>query len=80
MKEARIVEDEDKLMLECIDVCAQELNLLEDPEHRHGSSGTVAKAILTCEFVRQIRMAWAGPNRTVEVVAGEAASERTPKT
>ena len=79
MKEARIVEAEDRLVLEYIDLYTMELNLHSDDANFHETSNIVRKSVLVVQLIRKMQKHWLDPGCTVERVANEHHRDFVPE-
>ena len=78
LKEATIVRGEDVAMLECADLCKQELNLLTDNACFNRTGRECLQATHVCALVRGIRMHFLDSNKTVTKIAEDCAKTWIP--
>ena len=73
------METEEREMVECIDLCIQELNLSGDESNFNDDGELAVKSILTCDLIHSIRMGWTDPFSTVGSVATERSRDWRPR-
>jgi hypothetical protein len=80
LKEARAVGTEHAVMLQCLDICTQELNLHTDLSNFRPQSSVASKAKFVTHLLRATRANWVDPDMTVENVAAAHYEDWVPST